>query len=125
MKDFVAKKTNNEATTSAPSSHLSVDDLIRLSTIQPSQFDRKLDDWFSFIYTFDALFHNNSALNDVVYITSRAMLQSLQRTSLRIFLLWPMADNYSVVYNELIRQYENTALMSSVLKSYSIATSNS
>jgi len=65
MEELVAKQTDDNLTNVASTSHLSVGDSVRLPTKKSLTRLGKLEDWLLFIDTFNALFHNNAALNFV------------------------------------------------------------
>ncbi|KAE9522835.1 hypothetical protein AGLY_016797 [Aphis glycines] len=90
MEGIIAKHGVPEAAASTNLSRSSVCDSIRLPTIKPPEFNGSLEDWASFIDTFNALFHNNTA--DII----------------KNFTI--TAENYTAAYNELVRQYENKSL---------------
>lgn len=109
MEELVAKQTDDILTNVASTSHLSVGDSVRLPTIQPPVFNGKLEDWSSFIDTFNALFHNNAALNDVQRL--HYLKTSVSGTASDIIKNFTItAENYKVAYDELVRQYENKGL---------------
>ncbi|KAL4154334.1 hypothetical protein QTP88_000213 [Uroleucon formosanum] len=109
MEELVAKQTDDNLTNVASTSHLSVGDSVRLPTIQPPVFNGKLEDWSSFIDTFNALFHNNTALNDVQRL--HYLKTSVSGTASDIIKNFSItSENYKVAYDELVRQYENKGL---------------
>jgi len=65
MEDIIAKHGVPEAADSTNLSRSSMCDSIRLPTIKPPEFNGSLEDWASFIDTFNTLFYNNSSLSDV------------------------------------------------------------
>lgn len=65
MEDIIV---NHSANGSNNSSHISMCDTTKLPTIQLLMFDGNLEDWASFIDTFNALFHNNNSLNEVKWL---------------------------------------------------------
>lgn len=65
MEEIIAKQLSTEATNSSHFSHMSLGDTIRLPSIQLPKFDGRLEDWASFLDTFNALFHSNNLINDV------------------------------------------------------------
>lgn len=109
MEELVAKQTDDNLTNVASTSHLSVGDSVRLPTIHPPVFNGKLEDWSSFIDTFNALFHNNTALN---YVQKLHYLKtSVSGTASDIIKNFTItSENYKVAYDELVRQYENKGL---------------
>ncbi|KAE9522830.1 hypothetical protein AGLY_016792 [Aphis glycines] len=100
MEGIIAKHGVPEAAASTNLSRSSVCDSIRLPTIKPPEFNGSLEDWASFIDTFNALFHNNSSLSDVVSGPAADIIKNFTIT----------AENYPAAYNELVRQYENKSL---------------
>lgn len=99
MEELVAKQTDDDLTNVVSTSHSSVGESIRLPTLQLPSFDGNLEDWSSFIDTFNALFHNNSKLDDVQRLhylkngVTGAATDIIKNFSVT-------ADNYSVAYNE-------------------------
>jgi hypothetical protein len=86
---------------------LSTGESLRLPTIQPPTFNGNLEDWPSFFDTFNALFHNNTTLNDLQrlhYLKTSVCVCVIIKT----FTI--TGENYQVAYNELVRQFENRSL---------------
>jgi len=106
MDELISKWTLSENEISLRASQSSGGDSIRLPTIQPPSFNGNLEDWSSFFDTFNALFHNNTALTDVQrlhYLKSSVLGPAAD--IIKNFAI--TADNYKVAYNELVRHYEN------------------
>jgi len=85
-----------------------MDDIIA-KHIVPEAAARSLEDWASFIDTFNALFHNNSSLSDVqrlYYLKTSASGPAAD--IIKNFTI--TAENYTAAYNELVGQYENKSL---------------
>ncbi|XP_050064313.1 uncharacterized protein LOC114118967 [Aphis gossypii] len=109
MEDIIAKHGVPEAAASTNLSRSSVCDSIRLPTIKPPEFNGSLEDWASFIDTFNALFHNNSSLSDVQRL--HYLKTSVSGPAADIIKNFTItAENYTAAYNELVRQYENKSL---------------
>lgn len=65
MEDLIAEHSVCENAKTSQSAHFSNSKFLRLPTIQPLVFDGKLENWSSFIDTFNALFHYNPSLSYV------------------------------------------------------------
>lgn len=112
MEDLIAKHSPTEASNSihlSNQSHLSINETMKLPTISIPTFNGDIENWASFIDTFNALFHNNPGLTNVqrlhylkssVYNTAADVIKSFSITS----------SNYQAAYDELVKQYENKAL---------------
>lgn len=108
MENIISKHSTNDVN-SSHSSQASAIDTIRLPAIQPPVFSGSLEDWTSFIDTFNALFHNNLSLNDVQRL--HYLKTSVSGPAADIIKNFSItAENYTVAYNELVRQYENKGL---------------
>ncbi|XP_022168208.1 uncharacterized protein LOC111032244 [Myzus persicae] len=106
MEDLIAK---HSPTDSSNVSHSSTGEALRLPTIQPPMFKGNLEDWSSFFDTFNALFHNNTALNDVQRLNYlKTSVSGPAADIIKNFSI--TAENYQVAYDELVRQYENKGL---------------
>ncbi|CAI6368824.1 unnamed protein product [Macrosiphum euphorbiae] len=90
-------------------SRASVNETMRLPTINIPTFNGEIENWASYIDTFNALFHNNKDLPNVhkmhylksgVCGTAAEVIKSFSITS----------DNYQAAYDELVKPYENKAL---------------
>lgn len=105
IEDIIAEISATTVINTSHSSNASSGETLRLPMIQPPTFNGSLEDWSSFIDTFNALFHNNAQLNDVQrlhYLKSSVMGSAadiIKKFSIT-------AEHYSVAYNELVRQYE-------------------
>lgn len=110
MEDLIDKhQPSVNTSTFQNNSHSSIGDSVKLPTINIPTFNGDLENWTSFIDTFNALFHNNASLNNVQKLhylkssVSNAAADVIKGFSIT-------AENYQVAYNELVKQYENTAL---------------
>lgn len=65
MEDLIAEANSIQIQNNSHTSNSSNGESLRLPMIQPPTFNGSLEDWASFFDTFNALFHNNSQLNDV------------------------------------------------------------
>lgn len=107
MEDLIEKHTVVEHAHNVSSSCHS--EAIRLPAITPPSFTGKLEDWASFIDTFNALFHNNPSLSDVQKLHYLKLSVTGEAANvLRNYKI--TADNYPVAYQELTNQYENKGL---------------
>ncbi|KAL5237816.1 hypothetical protein ACI65C_005226 [Semiaphis heraclei] len=99
MEDIIAKHGVPETAASTNLSRSSVCDSIRLPTIKPPEFNGSLEDWASFIDTFNALFHNNSSLSDVQRL--HYLKTSVSGPAADIIKNFTItAENYTAAYNE-------------------------
>jgi len=109
IEDIIADSNVAAVQNISHSSSTSGGETVRLPMIQPPTFNGNLEDWSSFIDTFNALFHNNTQLNDVQrlhYLKSSVMGSAAD--IIKNFSI--TSENYNVAYNELVRQYENKGL---------------
>lgn len=101
MEDLIAKHGQNEASNSMHSSNhsnASINEAMKHPT-----FNSDLENWVSFIDTFNALFHNNPSLSNVqrldylkssVSDTAADVIKSFSITS----------DNYQAAYDEIFKK---------------------
>jgi len=109
MEDLISKHSPTDASNASHSSHSSTGETLRLPKIQPPIFNGNLEDWSSFFDTFNALFHNNTALNDVQRL--HYLKTSVSGPAADIIKNFSItAENYQVAYDELVHQYENKCL---------------
>jgi len=109
MEDLIAEANSTQIQNNSHTSNASNGESLRLPMIQPPTFNGNLEDWASLIDTFNALFHNNSQLNDVQRL--HYLKSSLSGPAADIVTNFSItSENYNVAYEELVRKYENKGL---------------
>lgn len=107
LEDLIEKHSSIEKSHNDSSSCHS--EAVRLPAITPPTFNGNLEDWASFIDTFDAIFHNNPLLSDVQRLHYLKLSVTGEAANvLRNYKI--TAENYQVAYQELTSQYENKGL---------------
>ena len=112
MEDLIAKHSSNETPSSMHinnHSHTSINESMKLPTINIPTFNGDIENWASFIDTFNALFHNNPGLTNVQRL--HYLKSSVSNTAADVIRSFSItSDNYQAAYDELVKQYENKAL---------------
>ncbi|XP_050063102.1 uncharacterized protein LOC126552448 [Aphis gossypii] len=112
MEDVIAKHGPNEASSSmhhSSNSHSSLNEAMKLPTINIPTFNGDIENRSSFIDSFNALFYNNSSLTNVQRL--HYFKSSVSHSASEVIKGFSItSDNYQAAYNELVKQYENNAL---------------
>lgn len=109
MEDLISEANTTSFQNNSHTSNGSSGESLRLPTIEPPTFNGNLDDWPSYIDTFNSLFHNNKQLDDVRRLHYlKSGLSGPAADIVKNFAI--TAENYSVAYGELVRQYDNKGL---------------
>lgn len=83
---------------------------MRLPPIPAPSFDGTLQNWSSFIDTFNATFHNNPSLSNVQRL--QYLKASLHGSAVEVIQAIPTTgENYRMAYDSLVDQYENKSLI--------------
>jgi len=85
-------------------------DTMRLPAIPAPSFDGNLQNWTSFIDTFNAMFHNNPDVKNVLRL--QYLKASLHDSAAEVIQAIPTTgENYRMAYDTLIDRYENKSLI--------------
>lgn len=109
IEDLIEQYTPITPVNISHSSQLTGAEFLKLPAIQAPTFNGNLQDWASFIDTFNSLFHNNPNLTDVQRLHYlKTSVTGPAADVLRNFSI--ISENYQPAYEELVKQYENKSL---------------
>uniref|UniRef100_A0A2S2N8A8 CCHC-type domain-containing protein n=1 Tax=Schizaphis graminum TaxID=13262 RepID=A0A2S2N8A8_SCHGA len=101
------KATSNESTIQSQSI---VRDPMKLPSIPAPIFNGELQNWVSFLDSFNAMFHQNNGLSDVQRL--HYLKSCLVGPAAEVIRTIPTTDvNYNTAYNALVERYENKSLI--------------
>lgn len=87
-----------------------VRDTMKLPSIPAPSFDGSLQNWASFLDTFNAMFHNNDALADVQRL--HYLKSCLTGSAAEVIRTIPTTEeNYHMAYSTLVERYKNKSLI--------------
>jgi len=104
------KQSSHNRHSTQSNSQTIVRDTMKLPAISAPSFDGNLQNWVSFLDTFNAMFHNNSSLAEVQRL--HYLKSCLTGSAAEVIRTIPTTEeNYQMAYNTLIERYENKSLI--------------
>lgn len=103
---------NNKATSDVSTAHSQsvIRDSMKLPSIPAPVFNGELQNWVSFLDSFNAMFHQNTGLSDVQRL--HYLKSCLVGPAADVVRTIPTTDvNYHTAYNALVERYENKSLI--------------
>ncbi|XP_050062940.1 uncharacterized protein LOC126552291 [Aphis gossypii] len=104
------KQSSSNRHSTQSNSQTIVRDTMKLPAIPAPSFDGNLQNWVSFLDTFNAMFHKNNALAEVQRL--HYLKSCLTGSAAEVIRTIPTTEeNYQMAYNTLIERYENRSLI--------------
>ncbi|XP_008183407.1 uncharacterized protein LOC103309543 [Acyrthosiphon pisum] len=108
--DLVERNNKSTSDVSTAQSHSITRDSMKLPSIPAPTFNGELQNWVSFLDSFNAMFHQNTGLSDVQRL--HYLKSCLVGPAVDVIRTIPTTDvNYHTAYNALVERYENKSLI--------------
>lgn len=108
--DLIEGLNKVSVNTSSTQSQSIIRESMKLPAIPAPTFDGDLQNWVSFLYDFNAMFHNNQGLSDVQRL--HYLKFCLKGPAAEVVRSIPTTDsNYHTAYDALVQRYEDTSLI--------------